>query len=82
MLNGDGRKGANLCTCSIVALDPDTGKLKWYFQPSPHDTHDWDAVQTPVLFDDTDRESGASCWHRAAGMDFSSCSTGPPGSTF
>ena len=35
----------------IIALNPDTGKLAWYFQPSPHDTHDWDAVQTPVLFD-------------------------------
>ncbi len=53
VLNGDGRKGDNLYTCSIVALDVGTGKLKWYFQPSPHDTHDWDAVQTPVLFDDT-----------------------------
>jgi acido-empty-quinoprotein group A len=52
VLNGDGRAGDNLYTCSIVALDPDTGKLKWHFQPSPHDTHDWDAVQTPVLFDD------------------------------
>jgi alcohol dehydrogenase (cytochrome c) len=48
---GDARKGDNLWTCSIVALDPDTGKLQWAFQPSPHDTHDWDAVQTPVLFD-------------------------------
>ena len=52
VLNGDIRKGDNLYTCSIVALDPDSGKLKWYFQPSPHDTHDWDANQTPVLFDD------------------------------
>ena len=52
VLNGDMRKGDNLYTCSIVALDPETGKLKWYFQPSPHDTHDWDANQTPVLFDD------------------------------
>lgn len=52
VLNGDIRKGANLYTCSIVSLNPDTGKLLWYFQPSPHDTHDWDAVQTPVLFDD------------------------------
>ncbi|MEO7145615.1 MAG: acido-empty-quinoprotein group A [Bryobacteraceae bacterium] len=51
VLAGAGRKGDNLYTCSIVALDPDTGKLKWYFQPSPHDVHDWDAVQTPVLFD-------------------------------
>ena len=48
---GQGRKGENLWTCSIVALNPDTGKMSWYFQPSPHDTHDWDAVQTPVLFD-------------------------------
>jgi acido-empty-quinoprotein group A len=48
---GQGRKGANLWTCSIVALNPDTGKLVWYFQASPHDTHDWDNVETPVLFD-------------------------------
>ena len=47
------RKGDNLYTCSIVALNPDTGKLVWYFQPSPHDTHDWDAVETPVIFDGT-----------------------------
>ncbi len=52
VLNGDIRKGDNLYTCSIVSLNPDTGKLIWHFQPSPHDTHDWDAVQTPVLFDD------------------------------
>src|SRR5271154_1192921 len=51
VLAGAGRKGDNLWTCSIVALDPDTGKLVWHFQPSPHDVHDWDAVQTPVLFD-------------------------------
>lgn len=48
---GQGRKGANLYTDSIVALNPDTGKLAWYFQASPHDTHDWDNVETPVLFD-------------------------------
>jgi acido-empty-quinoprotein group A len=51
VLVGDGRPGDNLYTCSIVALNPDTGKLVWYFQPSPHDLHDWDAVQTPVLFE-------------------------------
>jgi alcohol dehydrogenase (cytochrome c) len=45
------RPGDNLYTESIVALDLDTGKLAWHFQSSPHDTHDWDAVQTPVLFD-------------------------------
>jgi alcohol dehydrogenase (cytochrome c) len=51
VLAGEGRPGDNLYTCSIVALSPDTGKLVWYFQPSPHDVHDWDAVETPVLFD-------------------------------
>lgn len=45
------RAGANLYTESIVALNPDTGKMVWYFQCSPHDTHDWDATQVPVLFD-------------------------------
>lgn len=51
VIAGKGRKGDNLYTESIVALNPDTGKLAWHFQPSPHDTHDWDAVQTPVLID-------------------------------
>jgi alcohol dehydrogenase (cytochrome c) len=51
--NGYTRVGANLYTCSIIALNPDTGKLVWYFQSSPHDTHDWDTVMTPVLFDGT-----------------------------
>jgi alcohol dehydrogenase (cytochrome c) len=51
VLAGITRAGRNLYTCSIVALNPDTGKLVWYYQPSPHDTHDWDAAETPVLFD-------------------------------
>ncbi len=51
VIAGKGRKGSNLFTESIVALNPDTGKMVWHFQCSPHDTHDWDAVQTPVLFD-------------------------------
>ncbi|RXH56120.1 PQQ-binding-like beta-propeller repeat protein [Granulicella sibirica] len=51
VLNGRVRPGDNLFTCSIVALDPETGKLVWAFQPSPHDTHDWDAVEAPVLVD-------------------------------
>jgi len=45
------REGANLFTASIVALNADTGKMAWYFQASPNDTHDWDATQTAVLFD-------------------------------
>jgi alcohol dehydrogenase (cytochrome c) len=51
VMAGKGRGGDDLYTESIVALNPDTGKLVWHFQPSPHDTHDWDAVQMPVLFD-------------------------------
>jgi alcohol dehydrogenase (cytochrome c) len=51
VLAGHTRPGDNLWTCSIVALNPDTGKMVWGFQASPHDTHDWDAAQTPVLID-------------------------------
>ncbi len=48
---GNVRRGANLYTCSLVALDVDTGKMKWYIQTSPHDTQDRDANQTPILID-------------------------------
>jgi PQQ-dependent dehydrogenase (methanol/ethanol family) len=51
--DGSERKGDNLYTNCIVALDPDTGKLRWYFQFTPHDLHDWDAVQPAVLVDAT-----------------------------
>jgi alcohol dehydrogenase (cytochrome c) len=46
-------EGDNLFTCSIVALNVDTGKMAWYYQTSPHDTHDWDSGQTPILADMT-----------------------------
>ncbi len=49
--NGDERKGDNLYSNSVLALDVFTGKLKWHFQFTPHDLHDWDANQTPVLAD-------------------------------
>jgi len=49
--NGDMRKGDNLYSCSLLAIDADTGKMKWYFQFSPHETHDWDASEPPILFD-------------------------------
>jgi alcohol dehydrogenase (cytochrome c) len=52
-LIGDDRLGDNLYTDSIVALDPDTGKLKWYFQFTPHDVHDFDAMAPPSLIDAT-----------------------------
>src|SRR5215831_547381 len=51
VLAAQDRPGDNPWTCSIVALNPETGKLAWGFQPSPHDTHDWDAVEVPVLVD-------------------------------
>lgn len=47
------RKGDNLFTASVVAVNADSGKLSWWFQSSPHDTHDWDSTQTPVLIDGT-----------------------------
>ena len=50
-MDGGARRGDNLYTCSLVAIDAGTGKLKWFFQFTPHDTHDWDAVADPVLMD-------------------------------
>ncbi len=49
--NGDSRAGDNLYTCSMLAIDADTGKMRWYFQFTPHDTHDWDSTHVPMLFD-------------------------------
>ncbi|MBK5290454.1 MAG: PQQ-dependent dehydrogenase, methanol/ethanol family [Acidobacteriia bacterium] len=49
--DGDVRKGDNLYTECMVAIDADTGKLKWYFQFTPWDVHDWDAVEIPILVD-------------------------------
>ena len=49
--NGDDRPGDNLYSDCVVALDPDTGKLRWHFQYTPHDLHDWDSNQVPVLVD-------------------------------
>jgi alcohol dehydrogenase (cytochrome c) len=43
--------GDNLFTCSLVAVNVETGKMAWYFQTSPHDMHDWDSAQTPILID-------------------------------
>ncbi len=50
-LNGDVRKGDNLFTCSVIALDPDTGLRKWHYQFTPNDTHDWDSTEDLVLVD-------------------------------
>ena len=48
---GDTRQGDNLYTDSVVALDAGTGQLRWHFQFTPHDEHDWDANQVPILID-------------------------------
>jgi alcohol dehydrogenase (cytochrome c) len=50
-MDGDVRRGDNLYTCSLIAIDADTGKIKWHFQFTPHDLHDWDAIGDPVLAD-------------------------------
>lgn len=49
--NDDVRPGDDLYTDCVIALDPDTGKLKWYFQFTPNDLFDYDAVETPILID-------------------------------
>lgn len=51
--SGEARKGDDLYSDSVVALDVDTGRLRWYFQFTPHDVHDWDALEMPVLIDTT-----------------------------
>ncbi len=50
-INGEVRMGDNLYTCSVLALDADTGKIKWHYQFTPHDTRDWDATEDFVLVD-------------------------------
>jgi len=52
--SGDSRPGDDLYTACVLALDGDTGELKWYFQFTPHDLYDYDATETPVLIDTTE----------------------------
>ncbi len=49
--NGEVREGDNLYSDCLIAVDADTGVLKWHFQFTPHDMHDWDATEVPVLVD-------------------------------
>ena len=49
--DGDSRPGDNLYAASLMAINADSGKLEWHYQFTPHDTHDWDANQVPVLAD-------------------------------
>ena len=63
--NPPSRAGDNLYTCSIVAINVDTGKMAWYYQMNPHDTHDWDSTETPILVDGRFQrqaaQDGAAC---------------------
>ncbi len=56
---GDSRPGDDLFTDCVLAIDPDTGKLKWYFQFTPHDLYDYDANETPVLVDIPENGGGS-----------------------
>ena len=76
-------EGDSLYTASIVALNPDTGKLVWAYQVTPHDTHDYDAGQTPIIFDGEFQGQAA----QATGASFPqwlflSSRPGQPGSTY
>jgi len=61
--DGSARKGANLFTKSIVALDMGTGKLKWHYQAIHHDIWDWDLMTGPTLFDVTVKRETAREGH-------------------
>ena len=77
--NGAQRPGDNLYTDSVVALDADTGKLKWHYQFTPHDVYDYDSVQVPVLVDNW---AGSRHQRRSPGpiaTATSTCSIGRPG---
>ena len=69
--NGDVRKGDNLYTCSILALNPDDGTYKWHFQNSPHDLWDYDGVNEPVLVDINQAGKPIKRWFRLTGTGIS-----------
>jgi alcohol dehydrogenase (cytochrome c) len=79
---GGDRVGDNLYSNSILALDPDTGKLKWYFQFTPHDLYDYDATQIPVLLDAIGAASPANFSFLPTAMAFSMFSIGPTANSF
>ena len=70
---GEARPGANLYTCSMIALDVRTGKLKWFYQLVPHDEHDWDTTQVSPLFSTTIGAKLASSSPHRAKMVYCTC---------
>jgi alcohol dehydrogenase (cytochrome c) len=53
-LRGEKRQGSNLYAASLIALDADTGRMKWYYQETPHDVYDFDSAMEPVLIDSSE----------------------------
>ena len=79
--DGDVLPGDNLYTCSVLALDPNTGRIKWHFQFTPHDVHDWDSNQIPVLFDDPVNGRARKLLGSPIATPFITCSTARPASS-
>ena len=78
---GDTRPGDDLYTACVLAIDANTGKLKWYFQFTPHDLYDYDANETPVLLDSRGkRNNRVTCWFKPIATVFSMFSTEPTAS--
>ena len=71
----------NLYTCALLAIHVDTGKIAWHYQTSPHDTHDWDSAQTPVLVDGEINGQKRKLVLTAAGTATTSRSIASPAST-
>ena len=55
-------KGTTCSRAALIAVNVDTGKMAWYFQTAPHDMHDWDSAQTPVLVDAIVQRARAASW--------------------
>ncbi len=75
--NGDEREGINLYTNCVLALEAKTGKLRWYYQFTPHDLHDWDATEPMLLVDTNTKVATGSCYYRQIATDFYTFLTGP-----
>ena len=80
--DGAPRPGDDLYTACVLALDADTGKLKWYFQFTPHDLFDYDATETAVLVDAVYKGQPRKLWLKRIATDSSTCSIGPTGSSY
>ena len=76
---GDARPGDNLYSNSLVALDADTGELRWHYQFTPHDLNDWDSNHMPVLAEVNWQGQPVRWSWWVIGTGFFTCSTGSLG---